>query len=56
MYVVHLFCLHFYNNIILTFISLCRLDITGILEDQDKTISEDRNLSLKHDATMCLFQ
>lgn len=47
-YVVHLFCRHPspYNNIIFTFI-LCRVDITGISEDQDTAISEDQNLSIR---------
>ena len=43
---MHLFCLQPYNNIIFTFI-LCRVDITGISEDQDTAISEDRNLSFQ---------
>ena len=30
-----------------TFIFLCRVNITGISEDQDTTISEGRNLSLQ---------
>ena len=46
-YVVHLFFLHLYNNIIFTFMFLRRVDITGISEDQDTAISENRNLSLQ---------
>ena len=44
-YVVHLFFLHPYNNIIFTFMFLRRVDITGVSEDQDTAISEDRKLS-----------